>query len=226
MLLRIFPAIAVLIAFLPATLRADDAAIAKQLESLGGKVTLKAGAANAIELKTARNSATPICRHRSACSPATPHSLRQCHGLTDATFAHLTILKELESIGTDGAQLTDEGLKQYASLTNLRSASFFHESFGMKGFTGVGFGYLKDCPKLERLTVAGISMGDEGFRRHRDHHTTARSANLAHLPNRSRQHRHREDAKSDRPADGPSACPVPGRTISLSDASIPIFEQI
>lgn len=86
-----------------------------------------------------------------------------CHGLNDETLPSLAGLKELEAIGTDGLKVTDDGLKHFAAFGNLKQASFFHTSFGMPGFTGVGFGHLKACPNLERLTVAGISMGDDGF---------------------------------------------------------------
>ncbi len=147
-----------------ASLRADDAAIAQSLQALGGKVTLKDGVATQV--------AFTDC---SRLGDAEFHAIGQlihlknltlynkCNALNDTTIARLTSLKELEMLGTDGAQLTDAGLKQLTALTNLHSAAFFHTSFRMEGFTGVGFGHLKACPKLERLTVAGISMGDEGF---------------------------------------------------------------
>ena len=178
------------------TLRADDATIAKQLESLGGKVTMKAGIVTQVEFKhCAKLGDAEFTAIGQLVHLQTLTLYGQCKGLTDDTFAHLTSLKELESIGTDGAQLTDDGLKQFAALQNLRSASFFHLSFGMKGFTGEGFGFLKNCPKLERLTAAGISMGDEGFaaiatitqlhdlRTWHTYQTEAGNAAIAKLPN-------------------------------------------
>jgi len=86
-----------------------------------------------------------------------------CKGLDDTTLPHLAGLQELERLGCDGARLTDAGLKHFAALKGLKSLSFFHLSFRLEGFTGVGFSALKDCPKLERLTVAGMSMTDAGF---------------------------------------------------------------
>lgn len=56
--------------------------------------------------------------------------------------------------------------------TNLRQLSFFHLSFRKEGFTGAGFVHLQPLAKLERLTVAGMSMGDEGFATNARAHTT------------------------------------------------------
>lgn len=86
-----------------------------------------------------------------------------CKGLDDNTLPHLAGLQELERLGTDGARLSDDGLKHFAALKGLKTLAFFHLSFRLEGFTGVGFSALKDCPNLERLTVAGMSMTDAGF---------------------------------------------------------------
>ncbi len=144
--------------------RADDAAIAKQLRALGAQVTEANGVVSKLSFKDC--SKLGDAEFRAIGQLAHLKSLTlfgKCHGLTDATAPHLAGLKELEELATDGAQFTDAGLKHLAALSELRRASFFHTSFGMKGFTGVGFGALKACPKLEKLTVAGISMSDAGF---------------------------------------------------------------
>ena len=161
---RIFTSLTITCLLIAPYARADDTAIVRQLESLGGKVVAKDGIVTQVSFTN--------------CSPLGEADFRaigqlthlksltlygKCHGLTDGTIVHLAGLKELETLGTDGAQLTDAGLQHFAAFTNLRTASFFHTSFRMAGFTGVGFGHLKACPQLERLTVAGISMGDEGF---------------------------------------------------------------
>ncbi len=150
----------------------------------------------------------------------------KCHGLTDETMVHLEGLKELETIGTDGVQLTDEGLKHFEALVNLRSASFFHTSFGMKGFTGRGFGYLKSCAKLEKLTVAGISMGDEGL---------AAVATIVQLRDLSTWHTYQTEAGNTEIAKLPALqslrigqrLPHAGaKAASLSDASLPVFAGV
>ena len=180
---------------------ADDTATANKIEALGGKVTVKDGVVTELmfrdcsKLGDAEFRAIGELKHLKSLT-----LYGKCHGLTDATIAHLTGLTELESIGTDGAQLTDDGLKAFTMLTNLKSASFFHTSFGMKGFTGIGFGWLKGCPKLEKLTVAGISMGDEGFaaisqitqlrelRTWHTYQTEAGNAHIAKLPHLTSLH--------------------------------------
>ncbi|MBI3878938.1 MAG: hypothetical protein HY301_02605, partial [Verrucomicrobia bacterium] len=144
--------------------RADDTAAAKQLRALGAEVAEAGGVVTKLTFKDCSKLGDAEFRAIGQLTHLKALTLYgKCHGLTDATAPHLAGLKELEELGTDGAQLTDAGLKHLAVLPELRRASFFHTSFGMKGFTGVGFGALKACPKLERLTVAGISMGDDGF---------------------------------------------------------------
>ncbi|MCA9034494.1 MAG: hypothetical protein KDA91_05150, partial [Planctomycetaceae bacterium] len=87
----------------------------------------------------------------------------KAHGLNDQTVGYLLDLEQLESLSTDGAQLSDAGLAQLAGMKKLKSAAFFHLSFRMEGFTGEGFRAWKELKSLERLTVAGMSMGDDGF---------------------------------------------------------------
>ena len=145
-------------------LRAEDVAVAKQLEALGGKVTQKDGVVTQVEFKDCTKIGDAELRAIGQLANLKSLTLYgRLHGLNDATVGHLKGLQKLESLSTDGAQLTDAGLAQLSALANLRSASFFHLSFRMEGFTGTGFAAWKALPKLERLTVAGMSMGDEGF---------------------------------------------------------------
>src|SRR3954454_21084357 len=74
-----------------------------------------------------------------------------CAGLNDTTAPLLAGLTSLEELSTEGVQLSDDGLKHLATLTNLRSLAFFHISLKLKGFTGAGFAHLKPLAKLERL---------------------------------------------------------------------------
>jgi hypothetical protein len=149
---------------LATSLLAEDPAVAKQLQAIGGKVTMKTGVVSEV----AFTDCTKIGKGELRAIGQLEHLktltlFGKCHGLNDSTVGLLAGLQELESLNTEGAQLTDDGLKGLAALKALKAMSFFHLSFGMKGFTGVGFAHLKALPKLERLTAAGISMGDDGF---------------------------------------------------------------
>jgi len=118
----------------------------------------------------------------------------QCRGLTDETLPYLSGLTKLEELATDGIQVTDAGLAGFAALTNLRSLSFFHPSFGMQGFDGSGFAALKSLARLERLTIAGTPFDDKGmvavaqiaqlqdFRTWHTYQSSAGNESLAKLP--------------------------------------------
>lgn len=220
-------AIAVFASFLAFSVHADDAAIAQQLQTLGGKVTIKDGVATQVTFNEC--SKLGAAEFKAIGQLAKLKSLtlyNNCTNLNDASLLHIAGLTELESLGTDRINVTDEGLKPLAKLKNLRSASFFHTSFGKKGFTGVGFGYLKDCPKLEKMTVAGISMGDEGFaaiatitqlKEFATWHTYQTEAGNAHIAKLS-------NVKSLRLG---QRLPHGGVTpMSLSDASLPTFAKM
>lgn len=137
----------------------------ERLEAWGGQVKLAEG--KIVEL-TFRNSKQLLDEQWQAIGQL--EDLRRltayggAKGLNDQTIPHLLQLQQLESIGLDGAQLSDRGLARMGELKQLRQASFFHLSFRMPGFTGKGFEAWAPLPRLESLTVAGMSMGDEGFR--------------------------------------------------------------
>ena len=159
----LLPAVAVL-AFSFSSAHADDAPIAKQLEALGAKVTQADGAVSQVNLTDCSKIGDAELRAIGQLAHLKTLVLYGgCKGLNDQTVPHLAALKELEVLGTEGAQLSDAGLKHLAALSSVRQMSFFHLSLELPGFTGAGFVHLKACPKLERLTVAGIKMGDEGF---------------------------------------------------------------
>lgn len=149
-----------------------------------------------------------------------------CKGLDDTTLPHLADLQELERLGCDGARLTDAGLKHFAALKGLKALAFFHLSFRLEGFTGVGFAALKDCPKLERLTVAGMSMNDDGFRA---------IAEIKQLQELHTWHTYQSEAANDAIATLPNLRSLRmgqrlpwggGKAVSLSDASLPKFAKI
>ena len=161
--MRLF-AIVLSITFLATSLLADDPAVAKQLQAIGGKVTLKDGIVSEVAFTDCSKVGDAEIRAISQLAHLRTLTLfGKCHALNDSTIGLLGGLQELENFSTEGAQLTDDGLKGLAVLKAVKAISFFHLSFGMKGFTGVGFGHLKALPRLEKLTVAGISMGDDGF---------------------------------------------------------------
>lgn len=149
-----------------------------------------------------------------------------CKGLDDTTLPHLAGLQQLEKLGCDGARLSDEGLKHFAALKGLKGLSFFHLSFRLEGFTGVGFAALKDCPKLERLTVAGMSMNDDGFRA---------IAEIKQLQELHTWHTYQSEAANDAIATLPKLRSLRmgqrlpwggGKAVSLSDQSLVKFAKI
>lgn len=144
---------------------ADDSAMALRLESLGGKVTRTTeGAITHISFTDCEKLRHEEIREIGQLQSLT--SLTLYGGkqrLNDETVGGLLGLKKLENLSTEGAKLSDSGLARLAALKELKSASFFHLSFRLEGFTGKGFAAWKDLPHLEKLTVAGMSMGDDGF---------------------------------------------------------------
>lgn len=220
-------AFAIFTGLLAFTAQADDTAIARQLEALGGKVILKDGVATQVTFNECSKLGEPEFRAIGQLKKLKSLTLyNNCRGLDDASLHHIAGLTELESLGTDRINVTDEGMKPLAQLKNLRTASFFHTSFGKPGFTGVGFGYLKDCPKLERMTVAGISMGDEGF---------AAIATITQLKDFSTWHTYQTEAGNAHIAKLPNLktlkvgqrLPRAGaKAPSLSDASLPTLAKI
>jgi len=206
---------------------ADDTAIAQKLKDLGGMVTESGGTVTKVEFRECSKLGEPEFQ-----AIAQLHGLKElilynhCHGLDDAALASLSKLSNLETLGTDGIQVTDEGLKQLAHLKNLREAKFFHTSFGAKGFTGVGFGALAACPRLEHLTVAGISMGDEGF---------AAIATITQLKELRTWHTYQTAAAFEQIASMPNLQTLylgqrlphgPGHPPSLTEATIPVLARI
>ncbi|HLQ44638.1 MAG TPA: alpha/beta hydrolase fold domain-containing protein [Planctomycetaceae bacterium] len=154
-----------LIAWLKTTLNFTDAApIAARLTELGAQVTHTDGDVTKVFFKDCSKLGDAEFRLIGQLKGLKSLTLYgQCKGLTDETLPNLASLTKLEELGTDGIQISDAGLAKLTALTNLRSLSFFHPSFGMKGFNGSGFAALKVLPKLERLTIAGTPFDDKGM---------------------------------------------------------------
>jgi hypothetical protein len=159
----LFVAVSVL-ALALAPLRADDSSIIRQLETAGGKVKQANGVVTEVTFTDCASLGD--AEFRALGQLAELKSLTLYGGkqkLNDETVGHLLGLAKLESFSSAGARLSDAGLARLAALKSLRSASFFHLSFRLEGFTGKGFAAWKALPHFEKLTVAGMSMGDEGF---------------------------------------------------------------
>lgn len=168
---------------------------AAALQGLGATVTEAGGAITKVEFKDGSKLGAAELERVGQIASLKGLTLYKCPGLTDQTVPLLTKLSNLEELGTESAQLSDEGLKSLASLTNLKSLAFFHLSLKMKGFTGKGFAALKPLAKLERLTVAGTPFNDEGmaavgeltqlkeFRTWHTYQTAAGNEQLAKLTN-------------------------------------------
>ncbi len=154
-----------LVAWLKTSLKAkDDAPVTAVLTDLGAQVTHTDGVVTKVFFKDCSKLGDAEFRLIGQLKDLKSLTLYgQCKGLTDETLPHLAGLTKLEELGTDGIQVSDAGLAKLTALTSLRSLSFFHPSFGMKGFDGSGFAALKALPNLERLTIAGTPFDDKGM---------------------------------------------------------------
>ncbi len=154
-----------LVAWLNTTMKpVDDNSAAARLTELGAQVTQTDGVITKLSFKDCSKLGDAEFRMIGQLRELKSLTLYgQCKGLTDETLPHLSALTNLEELGTDGIQVTDAGLAKFTALTSLKSLSFFHPSFGMKGFDGSGYAALKALPKLERLTIAGTPFNDKGM---------------------------------------------------------------
>lgn len=223
-MLKGFPVLVVplFLVFIPigSVLRADDAKIGQQLQDLGGVVKFREGVVTEVSF---RNSRELTAAHWKSIGELSGLKKLTTYGhadsLNDDTVGFLAGLQSLESLSTDGAQLSDDGLAKLAALKSLRSAAFFHLSFRKEGFTGTGFAAWTALPKLEQLTVAGMSMGDDGI---------AAIATLKNLRGLRIWHTYRSEASNDLIAKLPrlsslklgQRLPGSGRKVCLNDQSL------
>jgi len=134
---------------------------AADLEKLGAKVTRAGGVAVQAQVEAA------------SFTPADFQVLGRCatlrkifingKTLNDETLPLLSGLAALEELSTNNTDLSDEGYRHFGAFKNLKSLALFHPSWDKKGFTGRGLAHLKALPKLEKLTYAGASTGDEAM---------------------------------------------------------------
>jgi hypothetical protein len=159
---RHFSKIAILLLAFTASLRAAEPADA--LRALGAQVKEKDGAVTEISFRDCSKLGEAEFRLIGQCKALKSLTLYgSCAGLNDTTLPLLGGLAELESLSTDGTKLSDDGMKGFTALKNLHSLAMFHPSWDLKTFTGTGLAYLKELPKLERLTFAGSTAGDEAL---------------------------------------------------------------
>lgn len=134
---------------------------AAELEALGAKVTLAKGVPTQASVNT--EALTPGQFRTLGAATTLERLTTSGKGVTDETLPLLAGLTRLEELSTDQTRLSDDGYKHFAQFKELRSLALFHPSWDMKGFTGRGLAHLKALPKLERLTFAGSTAGDEAL---------------------------------------------------------------
>ena len=159
------PRVAILCLFVFSFVAAHAASpTAEELKALGGQVKESAGAVTELSFKDCSKLGEAEFKLIGQCTTLKKLTLYgSCHGLTDSTLPLLAGLTDLEELGTDGMKLSDDGFKHFAPFVKLRGLAFFHPSWAFKEFTGSGLAQLKALPKLERLTFAGSTAGDEAL---------------------------------------------------------------
>jgi hypothetical protein len=154
-------ALAVALASLGFAAAADPPTTRVQLEALGAKVAGTKGVATQASVNT--DALTPEQFRTLGAAKTLKRLSTSGKGVTDATLPLLAGLTELEELSADQTRLSDDGYKHFAQFRSLRQLSLFHPSWDMKEFTGRGLAHLKALPKLERLTFAGSTAGDEAL---------------------------------------------------------------
>lgn len=138
---------------------ADDAENVRLLKEKGVKITEAKGVATGAEVGDCTAWTEEDFKRLGQLSQL--RTLSVGAGLGDASLPLLAGLVELESLQTNLAKITDDGVKGLAALKKLKVLKFFHPC---KEFSGTGLAALAEMPALERLTVAGsLAFGDEGM---------------------------------------------------------------
>jgi hypothetical protein len=140
--------------------RADDAETAKLLKDAGAKVAEAKGFVTSVDLTDPSKLAAANFARLAQLDHLKSLSLSGA-GIDDARLAQLATIPNLDTLQTNIAQITDDGVKPLAQMKSLRNLKFFHPG---KAFTGSGLAYLAKMPNLDRLTVAGsVEFGDAGM---------------------------------------------------------------
>jgi hypothetical protein len=137
----------------------DDEAVVQALRDKGAKVVVAKGAVTSVD--AADVSAWTEADFRRLTTLAGLKNLSVGKGLNDAMLAILAGIPELDTLQTNEAGITDDGVQALARMTKLKVLKFFHPG---KGFTGSGLAKLGGMPNLGSLTVAGsVAFADEGM---------------------------------------------------------------
>ena len=97
-------------------------------------------------------------------------TLAFAHGPNDASLKIIAGMPAIESITTNGMNVSDAGLALFATFKNLHTLTMFHPG---KDFPGTGFVALASLPDLESMTVGGsLAFANPGM---------AAVAQLSHL---------------------------------------------
>lgn len=137
----------------------DDAEIVRQLREKGVKVVETKGKATSAEIPDCSAWAAEDFQRLARLSGL--KSLSFGKGLKDASLPLLAGLTALESLQTNLALITDDGVKGLAAFKGLKILKMFHPC---KEFSGAGLAALAELPALERLTVAGsLAFDDAGM---------------------------------------------------------------
>jgi hypothetical protein len=138
---------------------ADDAETGKLLKDAGAKLAESKGFVTSVDLADASKLTDADFLRLAQLDHLKSLSLGK--GIDDARLAQLAKLPNLDTLQTNLAQISDDGILPLAKLTSLHNLKFFHPS---KSFTGAGLAHLAKMPNLDRLTVAGsFEFNDAGM---------------------------------------------------------------
>ena len=145
--------------FAVTSLHAGDAEILAALKSKGANITETKGAVTGL--------AFPDCSKLTASDYAQIGKLGAVNvlnfgkGFDDAALKAIGSATNIETLSTNGMDVSDEGIRTLAAWKGLKTIAIFHPG---KRLTGTGLAALTVLPHLERLTVAGsVEFGDAGM---------------------------------------------------------------
>jgi hypothetical protein len=149
-----------LLLLVAATSRSEDAGLAKELTEKGAKLTETKGVITGFDLPNPSTWNDDDFKKIGQLSQL--QKLSFGIGLTNHQLSLLIHLPYVSTFTTNGSELDDDGVRQFAHFKNLTVLTFFHPS---RKFTGAGLADLADLPKLEGLSVGGSSVfGNEGLK--------------------------------------------------------------
>ena len=154
------PAACLLSAFLfAASLHGGDAEILAALKSKGADLTETKGVATGLSFPDCSKLTADDCAQIRQLASVKLLSFGK--GFDDAALKSLGAATGIESLSTNGMDVSDEGARALAAWKGLKSIAIFHPG---KRLTGTGLAALAALPHLERLTVAGsVAFADEGM---------------------------------------------------------------